>query len=271
MLSFMPFSFRTRTLRGCLALALGAAGCAPAGDEPVPAGEAVGHEAQAISFGIQPPPGSPIARSTLMFLSAATEGKHGCSASLIDESHALTAGHCARGTEGISDLVLLFATAYSPDAPTRPVTATFIPPGYPFNGGADIGVIEFSGGVPAGYTPAVLVSNAPVAPGTKLIHAGFGQSTSTVNDRGILRAGRGHLVKFRNAPAPVYDASGDSSSICSGDSGGPDYLTVSADGRLRQIGVHVSGGCDLEPTSSSTDVRANIDWIRSTGARPLVD
>jgi hypothetical protein len=266
----MPFSFRSRVTAGGLALALGAGACAPAGDEPAPAGEAVGREGRAISSGTRPPPDSPVARSTVMFFSAATEGKHGCSASVIDESHALTAGHCLIGADGVTDLVLLFATAYSPDAPTRPVTAAFTPGGF-FEGGADVAVLAFAGGLPAGYEPAVLVANAPVPRGTKLIHAGFGQSASAVNDRGVLRAGPGRLVGFRRDPDPVYAARGEAASICSGDSGGPDYLAGSPDGRLRQLGVHVAGGCDVEPTSVSTDVRAHLDWIRSTGARPAVD
>jgi hypothetical protein len=269
----MPFSFRfrSRVTNGCLALALVAAACAPAGDEAAPAGEAVGREGRAISSGTRPPPGSPVARSTIMFLSAATEGKHGCSASLIDESHALTAAHCASGARGLADLILLFATAYSPDAPTRPVTASFVPPGYPFDGGADIAVVEFSGGVPAGYEPVALASNAPVPPGAALIHAGFGQSTREVNDRGVLRAGPGRLVGPEGGGSTLYVARGEPASICSGDSGGPDYLADGPGGRLRQLGVHVSGACNLGPTSWSTDVRRQLDWIRSTGARPVVD
>jgi hypothetical protein len=123
--------------------------------------------------------------------------------------------------------------------------------------------------VPAGFAPVALASNVPFPAGSRLIHAGFGQSTTAVNDRGVLRFGRGRLLNLLSNPAR-YVAQGAPASICSGDSGGPDYLPVEG-GRLIQVGVHVSGGCDLGASSTSTDVRAHLDWIRSVGATPVVD
>ena len=243
-------------------------GCGPAdarltGDELV--------VEQAISSGTTVQPGSPVARSTLMFLSKETKGQHGCSASLIDDSHALTAAHCGKGAARLTDVVLLFATAYAPDAVTRPVTAVFTRRDWPFDGSGDISVVEFSGGVPSGFVPVALASRLPIAAKMPpLIHAGFGQTTSTVNDRGTLHAVPGVLKEFLEGPAR-YVATDDHGSICSGDSGGPDYVRVGTGDRLVQVGVHVSGSCDNGSVSVSTDVRANIDWIRSTGARPKLD
>ena len=225
---------------------------------------------QAISSGTTVLPGSPVARSTLMFLSKATKGQHGCSASLIDDSHALTAAHCGKGAASSNDLVLLFATAYAPDAVTRPVNAVFTRRDWPFDKSGDISVLEFSGGLPSGFVPVALASRLPITPKMPLIHAGFGQTTSTVNDRGTLRAVPGALREFLKGPAR-YVATDDQGSICSGDSGGPDYVRVGSSDRLVQVGVHVSGSCDNGSVSVSTDVRANLDWIRSTGARPKLD
>jgi len=242
-------------------------GCGPA-DAGVARDELVVE--QAISSGTTVQPGSPVARSTLMFFSKETKGQHGCSASLIDSSHALTAAHCGKGAARLTDVVLLFATAYAVDAVTRPVTAVFTRRDWPFDGSGDISVLEFSGGVPSGFVPVALASRLPIAPEMPLIHAGFGQTTSTVNDRGTLHAVPGALKEFLEGPAR-YVATDDQGSICSGDSGGPDYVRVGGGDRLVQVGVHVSGSCENGSLSVSTDVRANLDWIRSTGARPRLD
>ncbi|MCU0682478.1 MAG: trypsin-like serine protease [Polyangiaceae bacterium] len=247
-------------------LLLGAASaCAPTVADVADAES--GESRETISFGVPVTPGSSIARSTVMFLSAATEGKHGCSASLIDASHALTAAHCTNSAQGVTDLILLFATVYAPDAPTRPVTGMVTPGG--FIGAPDIAVVEFAGGLPAGFAPVSLASALPLPADTQLVHAGFGQTTSANNDRGVLHAGLGRLQELLPSP-PRYLAIGDSS-ICSGDSGGPDYVRVGSSRRLIQVGVHVSGGCDTNPFSVSTDVRAYLAWIRSVGATPQVD
>jgi hypothetical protein len=201
-----------------------------------------------------------------MFTAASSGGLHGCSASILDSAHALTAAHCILGLP--DDAVLVFATRFSATAAMRPVTAAVKP-----SAGTreDIAVLTFSGGLPPGAEPVVLASNLVMSAQDKITHAGYGVTSLAGTGRGTLRQATGRFVT--TVPAQKrYRAESPTGGICSGDSGGPDYVTVRG-GQQRQLGVHVSGGCDSAPNSvsSSTDVRQYITWIRSTGASPQVD
>jgi hypothetical protein len=205
---------------------------------------------------------SAVARSTVFLTSRQAQGRAGCSASLIDESHALTAWHCHIGGPLPDDAVVVFAPQYGPDAPTRPAVE-FLAPDGPEH--ADIAVVRFTGGLPPGYAPVPLAGATRVSTGTAVIHAGYGQTGRDTRDRGTLRAA---VSRFdRPLPGLRYRAATPGHGLCSGDSGGPDLVAVG--GELRQLGVHVTGDC--HGFGISTDVRHQIDWIRSTGARPAVD
>ena len=95
----------------------------------------------------------PIARSTVMFTPGNGDGTHGCTATLLDEAHALTAAHCLLGATPATEPVLVFSPAFSPTAPRRSVTA-LVPADPRSSVRADIAVLTFAGGLPEGYTPA---------------------------------------------------------------------------------------------------------------------
>ena len=232
-----------------------ACGCVPG------VGTASGEVSQSI-FGGEAVTDGPIARSTVMFVAKGGDGTHGCSASIIDAAHALTAAHCVFGLQPGDEPELVLELHVAAGGTRRTVT-TFARPSDSFDD--DIAVLTFGGGLPADHEPVALAAaTLPVAAGDDLVHAGYGQTTATVNDRGTLHAVATKFVGPQ--PDNRYLASAPNAGICSGDSGGPDYLP---DGqRVVQLGVHVSGDCQSAGVSS--DVRRYLDFILGTGATPVL-
>jgi len=238
-----------------LTVALIAGGCA------ADAGPVSGQVSQAI-FGGEVVSDGPIARSTVMFVAKGGDGTHGCSASIIDAAHALTAAHCVFGLQPGDEPELVLELHVTAGGQRRTVT-TFARPNDSFDD--DIAVLTFAGGLPVDYEPVPLAAAAlPTAAGDTLVHAGYGQTTATVNDRGTLHAVATKFVGPQ--PDNRYLASAPNAGICSGDSGGPDYLPSGA--RIVQLGVHVSGDCQSAGVSS--DVRRYLDFILGTGATPVL-
>lgn len=226
----------------------------------------IGTDESAI-FGGQPVKADdPIGKSGVFFTGISAMGHHGCSATVLDDSHALTAKHCWVGSAPRAplpaDAVLMFAVAYAPDAVTRPALEIFRRTQL----NEDIAVVRFTGGLPPGYAPIPLAGSTRTSAGALVIHAGYGQTGWTVNDRGTLRATE---TRFSSSlpGRQWYETRLQGHSFCSGDSGGPDYVAVR--GQLRQLGVHVTADC--ASFGRSTDVRPFTDWILSTGARPSID
>lgn len=202
-----------------------------------------------------------VAASTVMFVPLGGDGTHGCSATVIDAAHALTAAHCLIGLQPGDQADLLFAPVVSATVPRRRVTS-FKSASAGLQLTDDLAVLTFSGGLPVGYQPVALAKKTfTLRAGQALILAGFGQTNSTQNDRGTLHVG--DSVFKRTQTGHKYLAQG-ATSICSGDSGGPDF--VLRNGVLVQVGVHVSGDCAT--SDISTDVRAYSAFITSTGATP---
>jgi secreted trypsin-like serine protease len=237
---------------------LGLSACldAPAGDADL------GDVAYEISGGDAVTSG-PVAASTVMMVAQGNDGSHGCSASILDASHALTAAHCTIGLGPDNPAELVFAPVVRgvPGAPRRLVTQFAIPTSFL----EDIAVLTFIGGLPAGYAPVAVAKAGFVltANVTPVVMAGYGQTTAAVNDRGTLHQG---TSTYRQQVATKrYLATGATSGVCSGDSGGPDY--VIRNGTLVQIGVHVSGDCAT--STASTDVRQFNVFLTSSGAQPM--
>jgi uncharacterized protein (TIGR03382 family) len=205
--------------------------------------------------------GTAVARASAMFTTRAAAGAHGCSAAILDEAHAITAAHCTFGLEEVADPILVFATRVTADAPTRPIVAWFTPTdGFD----EDLAVVEFEGGLPEGAAPVAIAPRLRLRRGDPLTIAGYGE-TPDGTGRGTLRQSAGRFDRLIHDPPRRYRGSG--GVICSGDSGGPDFVVVG--GTLRLLGVHVTGDCAT--TSVSTDVRRYVDFIASTGATPMID
>jgi hypothetical protein len=241
---------RPLALLGVLFLAL-SSGCA-ATDE-------VADSASAIVGGAAEADGSAIAQRTVLFTPRSVHGLHGCTATILDGAHALTAAHCLFGAKGVPDLVLVFATRFADDAPMRPVTAMRA-----FNDGFDddVAVVTFSGGLPPGYVPVTLTADVPLAARQSVVHAGYGQTSadSDGSDRGVLRSVTGLLQSVDEASHRLLFSS-PGHTTCNGDSGGPDFVTRAGDGALVQVGIHSTGSC--QDGSSSMDVRSYLPWIQA--------
>ncbi|HYX36626.1 MAG TPA: trypsin-like serine protease [Oligoflexus sp.] len=203
-----------------------------------------------------------VAEHTLLFTARSLQGLHGCTATILDSSHALTAKHCLAGTDAVPDLVLAFGIQWSEEIPMRPVTAMHVHPS------KDVAIVGFTGGLPKPYRPVSFATLVHTPIGTPLIQAGYGKTSyeSDGRERGILRSVKSYMSKF-NKSQGTYDTFSPQKTICGGDSGGPDFVLVQ--GELRQIGVHIGGNCSS--SSYNTDVRPLISWMRSTGAKPQVD
>jgi secreted trypsin-like serine protease len=220
----------------------------------------------AIVGGTLVPEGSEVARRTVLFTVAEGDGTHGCTATVLDATHALTAAHCVFGVSVDEGLVLVFATRWSAGAPKRAVTSFRT---YDSGLDNDIAVLTFAGGLPEGSLPVTLPDEHLALPsGTAVVHAGYGRTSadSDGSDRGVLRSTPG-LVLGNNAAMHRLTFSSPGHTVCNGDSGGPDFLP--ADGRWVQIGVHVTGDC--VGSAASTDVRAYLRWIHDqlgAGPRP---
>lgn len=204
---------------------------------------------------------SPVARVSVMFTTRSTIGATGCSATILDDAHALTAAHCTFGLDGVPDPVLVFATEVTAESTTRDVVDFFTPSD---DLEQDIAVLEFDGGLPEGAEAVVLAPKLELAKTVDMIHAGYGIVSEEVDGRGTLRQTTGRF-EASLSKGKRYRARG--GAVCSGDSGGPDLMV--GDGRLIQTGVHVSGDCDT--IVISTDVRKYVDFIESTGASPEID
>lgn len=245
------------------ALAVALAGCAALGGETPAADEA------AIVGGRLESPGSVVARQTVALL---WQGSFLCTASLLDDAHALTARHCTRTPTGdpppAAEFDLVFGVDVQASVPRRPVVTVTQKLGV----GEDLAILGFSGGLPSAYRPVTLAQGTRIQKGTPVLHAGYGVTGAALSDNGILRSVEGLVSN----PQPVpgfhhYYTQKSGKTVCYGDSGGPDFAWVR--GQLRQLGVHssTSGPPVCTAFAVTMDVRAYLDWIRSTGVRPQLD
>ena len=243
---------RATSLGGLFLLVVASSGCAQASSV-----DPLADSSGAIVGGAVETEGSAIAQRTVLFSPRSVHGLHGCTATILDGSHALTAAHCLFGAEDVPDLVLVFATHFAEDAPMRAVTSMKA-----YDGGFDndVAVLTFSGGLPPGYLPVTL-ADVSLGAGEDVVQAGYGQTSadSDGSDRGVLRSVTTTLRQVDGtAHRLVFSSEGHTT--CNGDSGGPDFVTTPRGG-LVQVGVHSTGTCSSG--SSSMDVRPYLGWIRS--------
>lgn len=133
-------------------------------------------------------------------------------------------------------------------------------------GEADIALVRFHGGLPAGYKPIKLVNeNFSLKRGDEVIISGYGMDNGKEGTgRGILRQAKTTVLGRRTLTEVTLD--GKNSSVCFGDSGGPAFVKIG--------GQHVQWGlarsvstayCNL--TSTHTEVMKYLTWIRMTKAQ----
>lgn len=147
----------------------------------------------------------------------------------------------------------------------------------------DIAMVHFQGGLPAGYAPVTLAKNpAVVANGTKMHMIGYG--LSRVASKMAVVNGQAKFIPVPDQTTPGqlretevaidrYDVKtqmiftdGRSTSVCSGDSGGPAFVTDTA-GQVIQVGIaEAVATAYCNSVAMHTAVFPFLDWIEKTAA-----
>lgn len=171
-------------------------------------------------------PTEAIARSTV----ALVIGPALCTGSVIAPDLIVTAAHCLEG--GASSVSIVFATQITPEALKNAVKTThfMIHPDYRMNQTKidqnDIGLIEFQGGLPKGYTPNHMLADPRLLTrGENVILAGYGVTDAgTHAGAGTLRETDVKIADENFGKTEVLLAQNDGHGACHGDSGGPAFL-----------------------------------------------
>lgn len=190
-----------------------------------------------------------------------------CSGTLIGPRQILTAAHC------VDDLKRGRFKLDSGPAEGMPLHAPIIHPGYAGvdKGAADIAIVFLAAPVEDLAFPE-LAGQAPRV-GETLTVVGWGKASkndpvdrrkrSATNKVELLMPHHFNLTGFR----------GGEGITCSGDSGGPSYIT--RDGRPQLAGVHSTSTCDekllwLLDVSGASDTRVDVytDWISQVAWNP---
>lgn len=199
-----------------------------------------------------------------------------CTASILSDSILVTAAHCVDGAAP-SDLRVIFGTNFKgTDRKVQPVVSMIESSIYPIHGNdekdnGDIAVVRFSGGLPAGFHPATLLTDAnALKNGAVVLLAGYGISD------GVAHTGAGTL---RSVEVTIQDSQYSKSELlldqthgkgaCHGDSGGPAYVKVGEKWML--FGVTSRGvndpRNDCSVSAAYTSIPFYMTWVKKTAAK----
>lgn len=180
-----------------------------------------------------------------------------CTGSLVSNDLVITAAHCIEGDP--KQIVILFGdevltskflifTDVSSSAVIRKAVDAKANPAFDINhmkptGMSDVGIIRFTGGIPAGYKPATLLVNYDkyVQNGSPAVMSGYGISSRFGNSgSGTLRKVTLEVEDAHLSPNETLIKADTDKGICSGDSGGPAYLE--SNGKLALWGITSRAG-----------------------------
>lgn len=188
-------------------------------------------DARGIVNGIDANGSEPFAGSVVGIASKKPSGEYSvfCSGTIISEHMVLTAAHCLPHI-GNDNYVVFGVSAWKANLQVRQITRKAAHENYAnwFPSTAkdvfDIGVIQFSGGLPAGYHPMpILADDSILQPGTEVVMVGYGVTS------GASQSGSGTM---RYTTIRIAEAHGETelktdeakSGTCNGDSGGPGLI-----------------------------------------------
>jgi secreted trypsin-like serine protease len=179
--------------------------------------------------GTEVAPSDPIARSTVALLIG---GSSLCTGSLIDSDLIVTAAHCL--ADNPSSIEIFFSTQVNRQSlkTALPANRYVVNPAYRTDKAGpdqnDIALIEFHGGLPAGYQPNRLLSDERLLRNEQEIQlAGYGISNaSQQTGAGILRQTEVQIADESFGKTEILLFQTEGSGACHGDSGGPAFLKV---------------------------------------------
>lgn len=189
-----------------------------------------------------------------------------CSGTLISGNAILTAAHCVPTEPGIQLSVIFNVTikGASP-ANSRPVVKMYANPrwGKSNNGkdNGDIAIMKFSGSIPPGYTPVSFLSTPSlVANGSFVMLSGYGVTDGVADTgAGVLRDTTTVITDAHFSQTEVLLDQRGGRGTCSGDSGGPAFIT--SGGVYYLWGVVSRGDKDCKATGIYTNALVYMNWI----------
>jgi len=201
-----------------------------------------------------------------------TLGFQTCTGTIISPHIILTAAHCALGSGFMTagDSTLFFGVNMDQAVAKLPVSSVIVNPEYVAGAeknSHDVSIMHFNGDLPSGYSPvSILVDDAVLHSGDEVVSAGYGITSATAQDSGILRKTTFivHESDYSNDEVSLTE---NNSAVCHGDSGGPTFSTINGGlfvwGVTSRLDIRADAQAQCKDGAIMTDVRKEESFVRS--------
>ncbi len=218
--------------------------------------------------------GEPVADGEYNEVVAVLVGSTLCSGVAISPRYVLTAAHCLDESPNVASIAVVFGNALNDQLPGSPVDAVRYEIHPDYCGGdcggdeRDFGFIELAQNISVPF-PGIIDDQANydayVGIGDRIDLVGFGRDEN--GNQGVKRIVNVPLTKYSEAGTEFY-AGGDGKDSCSGDSGGPAFVTL-AGGERRLVGI-LSRGFDCGKGGVYGNPYTVACWLRERTGVDLV-